>query len=273
MNIRQLRVSFPAMLAVVVLTACSALGPGSPAPSGAPSSPPSPTSAPTQPSPAPTPSANLSTTPVTPTPSPIAVSQVSSPAQAAALVFASNPLFAAITPPAKGVAGQASSYQAFQSGAGFAVAVTMGSGDCLSGCINNHTWNYTVSAKGAVQLVSEQGDPVEVSIDHGTSDPATVTVKLVAGPVCPVERDPPDPSCAPRPVPDVEVVLRDPSGAEVARGTSDPTGQISFTVPAGAYYLEPAAASGLMRQAEPEAFSVVGGSSVILTLEYDTGIR
>ena len=269
MNIQRVRLSSAGLLAALVLTGCAELGPGCSAPTNLPS----PTSTPAPPSPASSPSANPSAMPVTPTTSPISASHVNSPAQAAALVFASNPLFAAITPPGKGVVGQSSSYQAFQSGDGYSVAVTMGSGDCQAGCINNHTWNYTVSADGKVQLVSEQGDQIEVSSNHGTSDPATVTVKLVAGPVCPVERNPPDPSCAPRPVPTADVVLRDPSGAEVGRGSSDAAGQVVFTVPAGAYYVEAGAVSGLMRQAEPEAFSVVGGSSVILTLEYDTGIR
>ena len=172
-----------------------------------------------------------------------------------------------------GSVGQAAAYDAQQSGDGFSVTVTMGSGDCLSGCINQHTWLYSVRSDGTVTLVSEQGDEVATTIDHGTSDPATVTVRLVAGPVCPVERNPPDPSCAPRPVPDAQVVLRDPSGNEVASGAADATGMVTFSVPGGAYYVETAAVQGLMRQAEAQAFAVPGGRSVTITLEYDTGIR
>jgi hypothetical protein len=176
-------------------------------------------------------------------------------------------------PTAEGVAGQSSWYVASEATSGYTVAVTIGSGDCLAGCINQHTWNYSVSATGKISLDSEQGDDIEVTVDPGTSDPANVTVRLVAGPVCPVEKDPPDPSCAPRPVPGAEIVLRDPSGAEVARASADSSGVASFSVPAGAYYVESAAAVGMMRQSQDIAFSVPGGRSVTVTMSYDTGIR
>lgn len=155
----------------------------------------------------------------------------------------------------------------------YAVSVTMGSGDCPASCIKQHTWNYTVSRDGRVTLVSEQGDQVEVSIDHGTGDPAQVTIRLVAGPVCPVEQIPPASGCAPKPVPDSSVVLRDPSGAEVEQGTTDAQGTVTFSVPGGAYYVEPAANPQFLGVAVASAFSVPGGRSATITLEYDTGIR
>jgi len=198
---------------------------------------------------------------------------VSSPAQAAALVFASDPRFGYVDQDGAGRVGQSSSYQASETGDGYAVAITMGSGDCQSSCIDEHTWNYAVSRSGQIHLASEQGDEVDVTVEQGTHDPAQITVRLRAGPVCPVERNPPDPSCAARPVPGVEVVLRDPSGAEVGRATSADDGNVSFTVPGGAYYVEPAAAPDVMRQAQAQALSVPGGRSATVTIEYDTGIR
>jgi hypothetical protein len=209
------------------------------------------------------------------TPSPIAVSQVTSPSQAAAVVFASNPpLFGSIAPSSSlGAVGQSASYSASTGNNEFLVSVTMGSGDCQSGCINQHTWNYSVSYDGTVSLVSEQGDAFEGSVDLGTADPATVHVVLVAGPVCPVERNPPDPNCAPRPVANVPVVLRDPAGNEVASGTADANGVATFTVPGGAYYVEPGPVGGMMQDPSPTAFAVPGGADFKVTLEYDTGIR
>ena len=189
------------------------------------------------------------------------------------MVFASNPLFGSIKPSNLGAVGQSTSYTATDTGDGYTVSVTMGSGDCPASCINQHTWNYTVTRAGQVALVSEQGDQVEASIDHGTADPAQVTIRLVAGPVCPVEQIPPDPGCAPKPVPDSSVVLRDPSGVEVAHGTSDAQGSVTFSVPGGAYYVEPAANPQFLGAAVASAFSVPGGRSVTITLEYDTGIR
>jgi hypothetical protein len=67
--------------------------------------------------------------------------------------------------------------------------------------------------------------------------------------------------------------LRDPSGAELATGTSDEAGHIVLSLPAGAYYVEPQPADGLMGQAAAVAFSVVGGETVAINLDYDTGIR
>jgi hypothetical protein len=198
---------------------------------------------------------------------------VTSPSQAAALVFASNPIFSSISPTAKNALGQTSYYNASETGDGFAVSVTLGTGDCASSCITKHTWNYAVTRHGQVTLDTETGDPVDVPPSPGTSDPATVNVSLVAGPVCPVERNPPDPACAPRPVPDATVVLRDVSGAQVDRATSDASGKVTFTVAGGAYYIEPATIAGVMGEAQSTAFSVVGGGTVAVQVEYDTGIR
>ena len=199
--------------------------------------------------------------------------EVTSEAQAAALVFAANPLFSSITPVSPGLAGGSTSYQAAQSADGYTVSVSIGSGDCQAGCINQHTWSYSVSNGGALKLVSEQGDPAEISAPSPNASPATVTISLVAGPVCPVERNPPDPSCAPRAVPSAAIIVRGPSGKELARQDADANGQAVFTLPGGSYYAESSAVSGLMRQAEATAFSVVGGSVVGFSMEYDTGIR
>ncbi|HEY7023601.1 MAG TPA: hypothetical protein VH371_01430 [Candidatus Limnocylindrales bacterium] len=205
---------------------------------------------------------------------PIAVAKVTTPSQAAAVVFASNPLFSSITPPTGlGAVGQSQSYSATTGDNEFLVTVTMGSGDCLSGCINQHTWNYSVSYDGKVTLVSEQGDPFEGSVDEGTTAPATVHLMLVAGPVCPVERNPPDPSCAARPVGNVPFVLRDAAGSQVASGTADSNGVATFTVPGGAYYVDPGPVGGMMLAPNPTAFAVPGGADFKVTLTYDTGIR
>jgi hypothetical protein len=198
---------------------------------------------------------------------------VTSPAQAAALVFASNDRFAQIMPLQPDVIGQSAWYETTEAGDHYAVVVTIGSGDCMAGCIDRHTWTYRVDRDGTVSLVSEEGDQVDVPGDRGTDDPIAVTVGLTAGPTCPVEQDPPDPNCADRPVVNAEVVLRDPRGAEVARGVSDGQGLVVFRVPGGSYYVDPAPVDGVMGQAAPVAFAAVGGSSAMLTLTYDTGIR
>jgi len=250
--------ALPALLFVAVLAACSSAPSMSPSPA-------LPTSPPTA-SPAP-----LETPPPSPTPG--ASGEVTSAAQAAALVFAANPMFGGVAPMQPDLIGQSAWYEAFQMGDSFSVVVTIGSGDCMAGCIDRRTWTYSVATNGTIELMSEEGDEVEMPGGEGGVGPATITVRLIAGPVCPVVSDPPDPNCAPRPVANAEAVLRDPSGAEVARGVSDADGQIVFSVPAGAYYVEPAPVEGLMGQAEPAAVSVLPGSSSSLVLGYDTGIR
>src|SRR5699024_9518695 len=70
---------------------------------------------------------------------------------------------------------------------------------------------------------------------------------VTAGPVCPVVTDPPDPSCEDRPVAGAELLIRDESGAEVARVRSEEDGSFSASVPAaGRYSLIPQPIEGLL---------------------------
>ena len=263
-------------IALLLAAACSQVSSGS---SPTPSLAPAPSVAPTL-SPAPTPSAHPSDLPTpatSPRPdiSPAATGNggVTSEAQAAALVFTSNPKFTQILPANPAAVGQSTTYTTTDTGSGYLVSVTMGSGDCQSSCTSSHTWNYSVSHSGDVTLTGETGDPVEVTTPTPSANPATVTIRLLAGPVCPVEQNPPSSSCADRPIAGTEVVVRDPTGAEVARATSDATGAAVFTIPGGAYYAAAAPVSGVVGQAPATAFSVVGGSTVGFSMGFDTGIR
>jgi hypothetical protein len=189
------------------------------------------------------------------------------------LVLASNERYAHVGPLPPDLVGATTWYEASLTLDGFSVAVTLGSGDCEAGCIDKHTWTYHVDYDGTVTLTGDTGDSVEYRTPTGLEGPATLTVHLVAGPVCPVERVPPDPSCAPRPVVDGEIVVYSPGGVEVARGRSDDTGTVSLDVPGGAYYVEALPVDGLMRTPEAQAFSVPSGGTAGLLFGYDTGIR
>ena len=121
-----------AILLVAALAACSAAGA------------PSPTPVPT----------------VRPTPTPIVV-RVSSPADAAALVIATNPIFGGTMELRPDVIGASRWWTATPlSGGGFRIELTVGWGDCMAGCIERHVWTFDVDASGGVKLVSETGDPV-----------------------------------------------------------------------------------------------------------------
>ena len=242
---------FVAVAISLVLAACASAGPT-----------PTPTATPPAGDPTPSPS---------PSPSP-AVSGVASAAQAAALVLASDPHFGSVSPGDPGLIGQCCTYDASEARPGYQVTVNLGWGDCPSGCISHQKSVFHVDPDGTISLVEQSGaeDP-PIPVGEGTT--ASVTLRLRAGPTCPVVTNPPDPACAPRSVANAEVVVRSPDGSELARGTSDGQGQIQLQVPPGAYYVEPEPVEGLMGTAAAVAFSVVAGETLDLALTYDTGIR
>jgi hypothetical protein len=109
----------------------------------------------------------------------------------------------------------------------------------------------------------------------GGASPAptgTLTLTLTAGPVCPVERIPPDPNCAPRPVADAEVIVLTADGREIARPKSDAAGKIRLTLPQGRYIVRPVQAN-TFPSAPAEVTVDVGAIPVDVALSYDTGIR
>jgi hypothetical protein len=96
---------------------------------------------------------------------------------------------------------------------------------------------------------------------------------VTAGPVCPVEKNPPDPACAPRPVDGAVLVIRDASGTEVARVTTAADGTFFAELPGGVYVVTPQPAKGLLGTPGPQSVTVTDGATVRLDLSYDTGIR
>ncbi len=94
-----------------------------------------------------------------------------------------------------------------------------------------------------------------------------------AGPVCPVERNPPDPSCAPRPVAGATIVIRDGSGSQVAVAISGQDGGYFVALPAGQYVVDPQPVQGLLGTPAKQPVSVAAGTITDVPLDYDTGIR
>lgn len=104
-----------------------------------------------------------------------------------------------------------------------------------------------------------------------TAPTGTLSLVLTAGPVCPVERMPPDPGCAPRPAADQVVAILD-GDREVARGTSDANGRIHFSLPYGRYVVHSVTA-GTFPSPPADLVADVGAQPLELALDYDTGIR
>ena len=94
-----------------------------------------------------------------------------------------------------------------------------------------------------------------------------------AGPVCPVEQNPPDPKCAPRPVAGATIVIRDGSGAQVAVAISDQGGRYFVALPPGQYLIDPQPVQGLLGTAAKQPAGVAAGAITDVALDYDTGIR
>ncbi len=204
---------------------------------------------------------------------PGSTNEVTSAAQAAALVFASDPRWAQMVPLRADMIGQSSWYEAFEDGDGFGVNITVGQGDCQAGCIEQHVWRYHVDRDGTVELVGDDGEPVDVQPGVGGEGNVRVVVQLTAGPVCPVEQVPADPNCAARAVANADVTIFDADGNEIATAKSDDEGNVAFDVAAGAYYVVPATVEGVMGTPEAQAFAALGGDQVGLLFGYDTGIR
>lgn len=97
---------------------------------------------------------------------------------------------------------------------------------------------------------------------------------VVAGPVCPVVTQPPDPNCEDRPVAGAEIVVRNAAGESVARVRTAEDGTFSVPVGAGRYELLPQPAEGLLGTPGPlEVVVVEGVDPEPVTVVYDTGIR
>ena len=211
-----------------------------------------------------------------PTPPPLPV-PVTTPEQAVARVILAEPRLTGIAPRNPDAIGQASWYEvAPASGVGaFVVTVRIGWGDCPAGCIDQHVWHYAVAPDGAVSIVSEEGVAVP---DDAWPSPAGagqtgVGGVVTAGPVCPVEKNPPDPACAPRPVDGAILLFRDAAGKEVARTTTAVDGTFFADLPGGFYVVVPQPVKGLLGTPGPQAVTVTDGAAVRLALGYDTGIR
>ena len=96
------------------------------------------------------------------------------------------------------------------------------------------------------------------------------TVSL--GPTCPVERTPPDPTCAPKPYATAVIVYRSGSQSAFLMGNSDANGLFKFSLPPGSYTLEATSGKTFPRCA-PVKITVPASGYASTTISCDTGIR
>ena len=204
---------------------------------------------------------------------------VTTVADAVARVVAAEPRFAGIAARDPDLIGQASWYDAAPaSGVGaFLVTIRVGWGDCPAGCIEEHTWLYAVGPDGSVMLQSEGGSavPDDAWLSPGDAEEISqgLQITAVAGPTCPVEKMPPDPACAPKPVANVTVEIVDDQGHPQGIVVLDDSGQQSIALEPGTYTVNAQGVTGFMNGPEAQRVVVEDGEVTEVTLEYDTGIR
>jgi hypothetical protein len=103
----------------------------------------------------------------------------------------------------------------------------------------------------------------------------TVTGRVVLGPVCPVERIPPDPACAPRPYKSTINVWSTWTGSSYRPVQTDAKGVFRLSLPPGAYSLAVSRPSGgsLFPRCTDLKISVATKRTQNVTVNCDTGIR
>ncbi|NJD27591.1 MAG: hypothetical protein FIA92_04770 [Chloroflexi bacterium] len=90
---------------------------------------------------------------------------MTNPQEAAALVIATNPLFAGAMELNPDLVGQSTWWTSSSlPDGGYRIEMTVGWGDCPAGCINRHVWTFDVVPDGTVTLVEETGDEVPPSL-------------------------------------------------------------------------------------------------------------
>ncbi len=258
------RAALPIAAIVLIVSACSssAIGP-SPTPSGMPAETSSATAAP---------STDPSAAPIS--------GPVTTPEAAVARIVEIEPRFAGIMPFRDDLIGQSSWYKVTRSlvNGDFQVTVRLGWGDCPAGCIAEHIWEFAVAGDGTVITVSENGSPVPptswpaAAVDSDTGR-SSISGLATAGPVCAVEKNPPDPSCAPRPVVGATIVIRNASGNVIAQLATGSDGAFFADLEPGRYIVEALPADGLLGTPGPQPVTVEADSTATVQLDYDTGIR
>lgn len=201
-------------------------------------------------------------------------------ADAVARVLAHEPRFSGIRARDSDLIGQAAWYEvAPASGVGaYVVTIRLGWGDCPAGCLDEHTWLYAVGPDGSVTLQSEGGsivppDAWPAPAAGGDGARTGVHIVAVAGPTCPVETVPPDPACAPRPVPNAVIQIVDVDGAQDRPIILDAAGRAFVALQPGAYTVNAQGAEGHMNGPEAQRVLVEEGQVTEVVLAYDTGIR
>jgi hypothetical protein len=116
--------------------------------------------------------------------------------------------------------------------------------------------------------------PPASSLGNTAIQPSGIRGLVFIGPVCPVERIPPDPGCAPRPYV-ATIWLRSAATSRVVRSVrSTSTGRFSATLAPGQYVVEPRPGQGIARPLRSRrTVRVYPNRFTAIRIDYDSGIR
>lgn len=138
-----------------------------------------------------------------------------------------------------------------------------------------HRFAVSILLALALAGCGQEGSDTSAPTSTPTSTPQGVLVsgRVHAGPVCPVEQEPPDPACADRPVEDAVLVIEGAAGEEYGRVATGVDGSFVIILPPGVYTFVPQPVEGLLGTAPPFAVTVASMPVSGLDVAYDTGIR
>ena len=205
---------------------------------------------------------------VVPTP---ANGPVTTEEEAIAAVIAKEPRFKGIAEKNPDMIGQSSWYEIKPaSGVGaFLVTIYVGWGDCQAGCIDHHTWTFSVAPDGSATLLNESGsDPPPDAIPSGEGESGQgIQFISIAGPSCSVEQAA-DPACATHAVPDVTVIVSDVAGHALGMTVLDGSGRRYLGLNPGAYVVRAQPAFGTVPAPKAQKVTVRQGEVTEVTLKF-----
>lgn len=126
-----------------------------------------------------------------------------------------------------------------------------------------------------LEKATEKSVTIIVSINLANDDTSSINGYLHLGPVCPVQRIPPDPNCADKPFANarVDITVRD-SGVLIKSIKSDADGNLHVNIAPGNYIINVTPETGgFLPRCDQREVSVTINKTVNVDMSCDTGIR
>ena len=100
----------------------------------------------------------------------------------------------------------------------------------------------------------------------------TVVGQVLLGPICPVERIPPDPACSPKPYRATIAILRATAVTPYKKIVTSALGKFAISLPPGDYILRISSSTQFPRCGD-ETIKVIARRTLRVKMDCDTGIR